>query len=96
VSEEINLLTQYSNLRAAKRTEMEAAGATEAEIRQALRYVVPLLVRPKPESHAAHEIDDEPDTRWDVPDAEGAMPGHDEAEAAVMGRLATNLEAFHK
>ena len=96
MSEESNLFTQYSNLRAAKRAELEAAGATATEVRQALRYVVPALVRPRQSEHGALvENETEPDIRWDVPDAEGAMPGHEEAEEAVMGRLATNYEAFH-
>jgi hypothetical protein len=96
MSEESNLFTQYSNLRAAKRAELEAAGATVAEVRQALRYVVPVLVRPRQGEHDALAEDEaEPDIRWDVPDAEGAMPGHEEAEKAVMGRLATNYEVFH-
>lgn len=96
MSEAVNLFTQYSDLRAAKRAELEAAGASEAEIRDELSYIMPALVRPKrPVSHIPPSTEDEPDTRWDVPDADGAMPGQDEAEAVVMGRLASHYQAFH-
>ncbi|CAN5384997.1 hypothetical protein BH09PAT4_BH09PAT4_08130 [soil metagenome] len=93
---ETNLFTQYSALRAAKRSELEAEGRSEAEVREALRFVVPALVRPKHTDQAVTPAtgDLQPDTRWDVPDSEGSLPSDNEASAAVMGRLATHYQAF--
>lgn len=97
MAEEMNLFTQYHEIRAKIADDLRGQGKKPREVSAVLRDVIPLAIRSEGVSESSlHAGDEAPTTRWDATDAFGVGPENPEGDLPDMSKLEANRLKFQK